>query len=386
TGTDAQWETAVLSLGGFLAAVFAMDHLPFRQRSIMTRAALVVGGVNVAAALVLQVMGGAIDGGLSRLGLDLVCGFTGGLLAASLTSFAIPIVESAFDATTSIKLVELANPNLPLLRRLAFEAPGSFQHSLAVANLAKAGVDAIDGDPVLVHTGALYHDIGKVFRPHYFIENQPPGQNPHDKIQPSMSALILINHVKEGLELAEQNALPAPILDAIEQHHGTRLIKFFYERAKERRDPDTDEVQEEEFRYPGPKPQSKEMGVLMLADAVEAASRTLISPSRQKIRSVLRAVFDDCLRDHQLDQTDLTLGDLAKVEEAFQRVLVNIHHRRIDYPGFDFNRDGRAKKNGVDKQEAGKAGAAPSEDASATDHPMPDAAETSAKAPADDLG
>lgn len=344
TGGDAQWETAVFSLSGCLAAVFVLDHLAFRQRSIMTRAALVVGGVNVAAAFVLQIVGGQVDGGAARLGFDLACGFAGGILAASLTAFVVPVAETVFEATTSIKLVELANPNLPLLRRLAFEAPGSFQHSLAVANLAKAGVEAIEGDSVLVHTGALYHDIGKIFRPHYFIENQPPGQNPHDKIQPSMSSLILINHVKEGLELAEQNALPAPILDAIEQHHGTRLIKFFYQRAKDQRDPETDEVSEEEFRYPGPKPQSKEMGVLMLADAVEAASRTLVSPSRQKIRSVLRAVFDDCLQDHQLDQTDLTLGDLEKVKEAFQRVLVNIHHRRIEYPGFDFNRDERAKK------------------------------------------
>lgn len=340
-GTEAAWTITVYSLASCLAAVFALDHAGFRQRSALTRAAWVIAATDMVAILSLRLVPGTFDGGWAQLGFDLLCGAAGGFLAATVTSFAVPIFESLFQVTTSIKLVELANPNLPLLRRLAFEAPGTFQHSLAVANLSKAGVEAVDGDPVLVHTGALYHDIGKIFRPRYFVENQPPGQNPHDKIQPSMSALILINHVKEGLELAVKEGLPQPIIDAIEQHHGTRLIKFFYARAQERADPETEEVREEEFRYPGPKPQTKEMGVLMLADAVEAASRTLVDPSRQKLRAVLRAIFDDCLKDGQLDQTDLTLGDLRKVEDAFLRVLTNVYHRRVDYPGFDFNRPDR---------------------------------------------
>ncbi len=339
-GTDAIWMMMVYALASSLAAVFALDHRQFKQRSAMTRAGAVVGLVNVAALLTLKAMSGEVTGGLQQLGFDLVCGFLGGLLAAAVASFAVPIFEGLFQITTSIKLIELANPNLPILRRLAFEAPGTFQHSLAVANLAKSGCEAIDGDSVLVNTGALYHDIGKIFRPRYFIENQNqvPGGNPHDKVQPSMSALIIINHVKEGLELAHHHHLPQPIFDAIEQHHGTHLIKFFYNKARERSAPDTGEGREEEFRYPGPKPQSKEMGVLMLADAVEAASRTLLDTTRQKIRSLLRAIFDNCLRDGQLDQTDLTLGDLRQVEDAFLRVLTNIYHRRIDYPGFDFNK------------------------------------------------
>lgn len=338
TGGGDPWTLVVFALTSSFGAIFALDNKVFRQRSVMTRAAWIVGGVNGLCALTLMIMSGRLDGGLALLGFQVLCGFVGGLLSAAVTSFVVPIFESLFQLTTSIKLIELANPNLPLLRRLAFEAPGTFQHSLAVANLAKAGVEAIDGDSVLIHTVALYHDIGKIIRPQYFIENQQGGVNPHDKIQPSMSALILINHVKEGLELAEKYTLPSPILDAIAQHHGTRLIKFFYSRAKERCDPLTEEVRENDFRYPGPKPQSKEMGVLMLADAVEAASRTLVEPSTQKIRTVLRAVFDDCLEDGQLEETDLTLGDLKKVEEAFQRVLTNIYHRRIEYPGFDFNR------------------------------------------------
>ncbi len=335
------WVMMVYALASSLAAVFALDHHQFKQRSVMTRAGAVVGLVNVAALLALKAMSGEVDGGLSQLGFDLICGFIGGLLAAAVASFSVPIFESLFQITTSIKLIELANPNLPILRRLALEAPGTFQHSLAVANLAKSGCEAIDGDSVLINTGALYHDIGKIFRPQYYIENQVPGRNPHDKIQPSMSALILINHVKEGLELAYKSNLPQPILDAIDQHHGTRLIKFFYNRAKERCDPGASEVRESEFRYPGPKPQSKEMGVLMLADAVEAASRTLVVPGRQQIRGLLQTLFQDCLNDGQLDDTDLTLGDLHRVEEAFLRVLTNIHHRRVDYPGFDFNRPSR---------------------------------------------
>ncbi|MEO1368054.1 MAG: HDIG domain-containing metalloprotein, partial [Acidobacteriota bacterium] len=341
-GGELMWEMSVFCLVSCLAAVFTLDRLQFRQRSWMMRAATVIAVVNAFGVVVLQLLDQRIET-WGHLGFDVLCGAAGGLLAAVFVSFTVPLFESLFGLTTTIKMIELANPNLPLLRRLALEAPGTFQHSLAVANLAKAGVEAIDGDSVLVHTGALYHDIGKMFRPQYFIENQPAGRNPHDKIQPSMSALILINHVKEGLELAEKYALPAPIHDAIEQHHGTRLIKFFYNRAKERADPDTSEPSEDEFRYSGPKPQNKEMGVLMLADGVEAASRTLVEPSRQKIRGVLRAIFDDCLQDGQLEMTNLTLGDLKKVEAAFQRVLENIHHRRVDYPGFDFNRKSGAQ-------------------------------------------
>ncbi len=368
------WVMMVYALAGSLAAVFALDHHQFKQRSVMTRAGAIVGLVNVAVLLALKAMSGEVAGGLPQLGFDLVCGFASGLLAAAVASFSIPIFEILFQITTSIKLIELANPNLPILRRMALEAPGTFQHSLAVANLAKSGCEAIDCDSVLINTGALYHDIGKVYRPQYFIENQMPGQNPHDKIQPSMSALILINHVKEGLELAYKNNLPQPILDAIEQHHGTRLIKFFYNRAKERCDPGAKEVREDEFRYPGPKPQSKEMGVLMLADAVEAASRTLINPGRQQLRNLVLTLFEDCLHDGQLDHTDLTLGDLHQVEEAFLRVLTNIYHRRVDYPGFDFNRSpeesGRKKRPSADALAAGTPAAGkPSADAAAVETP-----------------
>ncbi|RMH18723.1 MAG: HDIG domain-containing protein [Acidobacteria bacterium] len=339
-GAEASWQLVVYSFAGSLAAIYALDVLQFKQRTVTVTAGLAAGVVNAVTVLMLSALDGAA-GGIAALGFDLLCAVASGLLAAAVTSFLVPILEGLLGITTHIKLIELANPNLPLLRRLAFEAPGSFQHSLMVANLAKAGCEAIGADPVLVNTCALYHDVGKIVRPQYFIENQVPGQNPHDKIQPSMSALILINHVKEGLELAEAYRLPQPIRDAIAQHHGTHLIKFFYRRALER---GSEDVREEDFRYPGPKPQSKEMGVLMLADAVEAASRTLVEPSRQAIRAMLHQIFDNCLQDHQLDHTGLSLGELRRIEQAFQRLLSNIYHRRVDYPGFDFNRAARRRK------------------------------------------
>ena len=334
--------TAVFySLAGSLAAVYGLEKYQFKQRLVMTRVSLLVGLVNVATILILLALAGAADRGPMQIAFDLVCGLAGGLLVAAASSFAVPILEALLGITTDIKLVELANTNLPLLRRLAFEAPGTFQHSLMVANLAKVGCEAVGADPTLAYTGGLYHDIGKVFRPEYFIENQRPGQNRHDKLLPSMSGLILINHIKEGAELAREHHLPQPIVDAIEQHHGTRLIKYFYNRAVELADAGGDAVSEQEYRYPGPKPQSKVMGALMLGDAVEAASRTLVDPNPAKLRALIRTLVEDCLADGQLDQSDLTLGDLNKISEAFVRVLTTIFHKRIDYPGFDFNAEPR---------------------------------------------
>lgn len=353
-GGELDWTITFYALTGSLAAIFALDVHHFKSRSVMIRAGWITGLANVGSVMILSALGGEVPSSFAEVGFAAFCAFLGGFLAAAAASFAVPIFESLFALTTYVKLLELANPNLPLLRRLAFEAPGTFQHSLAVANLAKAGSEAIGIDAVLVHTAALYHDVGKILRPQYFVENQAPGQNPHDKIQPTMSALILVNHVKEGVELALKHRLPQPILDAIAEHHGTRLITFFYKRAVERRDPDTDGVREEDFRYPGPKPQSKEMGILMLADGVEAASRTLIEPSRQKIRGLIRTILNDCLEDRQLDHTDLTLGDLRRVEEAFLGVLSNIYHRRIDYPGFDFNQPGQgAAKEKAEREKTG---------------------------------
>lgn len=346
---DGLW-VVFYSLAGSLAALYALERAQFRHRLVMVRVGLVVGAVNLLMVLVLTAFGPA-ERSLGQIGFDLVCALAGGLLVTAAASFALPILEWMLGLTTDIKLVELSNTNLPLLRRLAFEAPGTFQHSLMVANLAKEGCEAIGADPVLAYTAGLYHDVGKVLRPDYFIENQRPGHNRHDKLMPSMSALILINHVKEGVELAREHNLPQVIKDAIWQHHGTRLIKYFYNRALEQResqrDPDAGEVTQEKYRYPGPRPQNKVMGVLMLADAIEAASRTLVEPTPAKIRGMIRAILDDCLQDGQFDETDLTLSDLRTASEAFLRVLSNIFHQRIDYPGFDFNAGLKREKRAI---------------------------------------
>lgn len=342
---DGLW-VVFYSLAGSLAAIFALELYQFRHRLVMARVGLVVGAVNVIMVLVLSATGPAGRSAVEVL-LDLLCAVAGGVLVAAVASFALPVLELLLSITTDIKLVELSNTNLPLLRRLAFEAPGTFQHSLMVANLAKEGCEAIGADPVLAYTSGLYHDVGKVLRPDYFVENQRPGHNRHDKLLPSMSVLIILNHIKDGLELAREHGLPQVLRDAIQQHHGTRLIKFFYNRAQEQRDPGAGDVTEEKYRYLGPKPQTKGMGVLMLADAVEAASRTLAEPTSVKIRALIRAILEDCLQDGQFDETDLTLSDLRKASEAFHRVLSNIFHQRIDYPGFDFNAGPKREKRAI---------------------------------------
>ncbi|HEX5715905.1 MAG TPA: HDIG domain-containing protein, partial [Thermoanaerobaculia bacterium] len=357
---DGQW-IIFYGFAGSLAAIYALDRFQFRQRLVMVRVGLVVGLINVLMVLILTALGAA-ERGWMHIGFDLLCAFAGGLLVTAVASFAVPILESLLAITTDIKLVELANTNLPLLRRLAFEAPGTFQHSLMVANLAKEGCEAIGADPVLAYSAGLYHDVGKVLRPEYFVENQRGGQNRHDKLLPSMSALILLNHVKDGLELAREHGLPQVIQDAISQHHGTRLIKYFYHRAiqnqaVEQKDPEAVEVTEDKYRYPGPKPQNKVMGVLMLADAVEAASRTLAEPAPAKIRGLIQTILEDILKDGQLEHTDLTLSDLRTVSDTFLRVLANIFHQRIDYPGFDFNAGSRRGDKRV-PDSMGEAGAA----------------------------
>ncbi len=343
-GTEALWVTLYAAVGS-LGAVYAVNAYQIKQRLTLTRVGLLVGGLNVLSVLILTALSGGVGTTPLQLLFDGLCAFAGGLLVAAVGSFSIPILETTLGITTDIKLVELANANLPLLRRLAFEAPGSFQHSLMVANLAKEGCETIGADPVLAYTGGLYHDVGKVLRPDYFVENQRPGQNPHDKLTPSMSSLVIISHVKDGLDLAEEYHLPQPVRDAIAQHHGTRLISYFYSRAKERSErkerEGKEDVTEEKYRYPGPKPQDKVMGVLMLADGVEAASRTLTEPTELKIRTLVKKIVSDCLDDGQLDESDLTLADIKKVSRSFVRVLTNIFHQRIDYPGYDFGGETR---------------------------------------------
>ncbi len=332
------------ALAGGLVAVMASRKV--RESSALTRVGLMVGVTELVLYCVLKLYGG-VGAVTSVVLLGAFFAFVSGPLSSALAGFVIPLLERVFGITTDLRLLELSSQNLPLLRRLAAEAPGSFQHSLAVGHLAESGADAIGANGLLLRVCSYYHDIGKLVKPQYFVENQR-GTNPHDTLSPSMSALILQSHVKEGLELARKARLPLPVRQAIATHHGTKLIRYFYSRAQEEAErKGGPPVQEAEFRYPGPRPHTKELGILLLADAVEAASRTLENPTPSRIQSMIDTIFSDALKDDQLDESELTFRELEKVGSAFLWVLANTYHARIDYPGFDFNRKVRKNESGA---------------------------------------
>jgi len=254
-----------------------------------------------------------------------------GIISAGFVSGFIPAIETLFQYTTDIKLLELANLNTPILRELMVRAPGTYHHSVIVGNLVETAAESINANPLLARVAAYYHDIGKSSKPMYFIENQRGEENRHDKLTPSMSALILISHIKEGGELAREKHLGQPIIDIIRQHHGTALIRFFYERAKSQTVADSQAVEEKDFRYPGPKPQTREAGIVMLADCVEAASRVLHNPTPDRIQGMVQKLINNIFIDGQLDECELTLNNLHEIAKSFNRVLNGIFHHRIDY-------------------------------------------------------
>jgi putative nucleotidyltransferase with HDIG domain len=241
-------------------------------------------------------------------------------------------VERVFDITTDLTLLELSDTNNQLLKDLSLQAPGSFNHSLQVANLAEAAADRIGAHSLLTRVGALYHDIGKMRKPEYFVENQRAGMNPHEQLKPRMSALIIASHVKEGLQMGKEHNLPEKVLKFIPTHHGTARIEYFYRKAVGASDEEDAPVLESEFRYPGPKPDSKETGILMLADSVEAASRSLDNPSHKHLKSLIDLLFQERIEDGQLDETDLTFQDLRIIKETFLKMLLGIYHVRVKYP------------------------------------------------------
>ncbi len=256
------------------------------------------------------------------------------VIAGSLMTVLLPAVERVFNVQTDLSLIELGDPAHPLLQELIRRAPGTYNHSITVASLAEAAAESIGARGLLVRVGAYFHDIGKMLKPGYFIENQTPGQNRHDSLVPAMSTLVIIAHVKDGADLARQNKIPESIIDFIQQHHGTTLVEYFYRQANEKRnqDPDSAEVDESSFRYPGPKPQSKEAGVLMLADAVESASRALKEPTPSRIEGIVEDLAMKRLLDGQFDESGLTLEEVRKVGESLVKSLTAVYHGRVKYP------------------------------------------------------
>jgi cyclic-di-AMP phosphodiesterase PgpH len=257
-----------------------------------------------------------------------VNGALGGLFAAVFGYGLLPFFETVFRVTTDVRLIELASPGHPLMRRLMVEAPGTYSHSVITGNLAEAAAEAIGANPLLARVGAYYHDVGKIRRPGFFVENQAGAGNPHDETTPSLSAIIITAHVREGLELAREHRLPPEIIDIIEQHHGDSLVSYFYNKATQTEGP----VEEADYRYAFSRPQSREAALVMLADSAEAAVRAVKKPSLPRVEAAVRRVIDGKVADGQLHDSDLTLADLDRIVQVYSTMLVSIYHPRIEYP------------------------------------------------------
>jgi putative nucleotidyltransferase with HDIG domain len=330
---------AAVAYTGALVAVFSVRRI--QRRTDLAYAGLVVGFANAAASLASDLLAGTP---LREAALNAGVGVTGGVLCGVLATGALPYLEDLFGLVTPIKLLELSNPSHPLLRRLQLEAPGTYHHTLMVANLAEAAAEAVGADPLLARVGTYYHDVGKLRRPGFFVENQVGGHNPHDRMAPSLSALAVAAHVRDGLELARQYKLPQVVADFIPQHHGTTLMAYFYHRAVEQQQGPVDP---EAFRYEGPKPRSREAAIVMLADGVEAAARSIQNPTPERIREVVRRIVHERLEDGQLDECDLTFRDLERISQVFTRLLVSMFHPRLEYPEVSLEAHRRRRQRGV---------------------------------------
>jgi putative nucleotidyltransferase with HDIG domain len=330
----------IYSLLGSIVGAHGVRHCA--SRSTVYTAGIKVSVVNLALALSFQTFNNAIFS-VQTLYVAFFALLSGFISAGFVSSF-IPLIETLFQYTTDIKLLELANLNSPVLRELMVKAPGTYHHSVVVGNLVEAAAESIGANPLLARVAAYYHDIGKASKPLYFIENQAGEENRHDKLTPSMSALILISHIKEGTELAREHRLGQPIVDIIRQHHGTALIRFFYERARSQAASSGQSVEEKDFRYPGPKPQTREAGIVMLADCVEAASRTLINPTPDRIQGLVQKLINNVFIDGQLDECELTLKNLHEIAKSFTGILNGIFHHRIDYPEPAYKGADRSRK------------------------------------------
>ena len=301
-----------------------------KDRSTILNAGMKVSVVNLAMALSFQISNDTLFS--MQTIFCIIFAMAGGIINSVFATGTIPLVESLFYYITDIKLLEQANFNSPVLKELMVRAPGTYHHSVLVGNLVEAAAESINANPLLARVAAYYHDIGKTSKPQYFIENLGYSENKHDRLAPSMSALILISHVKEGVELAKAHRLGQPIIDIIRQSHGTGLITYFYQKAKNLSVQEGKIVDEREFRYPGPKPQTREAGLVLLADHVEAASRTLADPTPARIQGMVQKIINNIFIDGQLDECELTLKNLHEIAKSFNKILVGIYHQRIDYP------------------------------------------------------
>ncbi|WP_265443401.1 HD family phosphohydrolase [Acetivibrio straminisolvens] len=312
------------------------------QRNRLSLAGIVVSVINVLLVAAIDIM---YKAGWETILRECTLVFVNGIMSMVITIGVLPFLESTFNIITPLRLLEFANPNQPLLKRLLMEAPGTYHHSLMVGNLAEAGTEAIGGNALLARVGAYFHDIGKLKKPNFFIENQMNG-NPHDMMTANLSALIITSHIHDGNEMAKKYKIPLPIRDIILQHHGTTLVAYFYHKAKMAEN--SENVEEKNFRYDGIKPMTKEAAVVMLADSVEAAVRSMPDKTEGKIEGLIRKIIKDKLDDGQLDNCNLTLKDLDNIAKAFMKVFSGVFHAREEYP--DIKKEGGGEEVHNDKE------------------------------------
>ena len=315
----------VLFVGGVMGIYLVRDA---RRRSRIILAGLAAGAGQ---ALTIISMGLVNNFGVQTVLTNSLWGLASGIVSIFLVMGFLPLFEYMFKITTNITLLELSDLNHPILKELTVKASGTYQHSIMVGNLAEAACESIGANSLLARVGSYYHDIGKIEKAEYFSENEMGAKSKHEKLTPSMSALIIMNHVKDGVEMARKYNINPKIIDFIREHHGTGLVYFFYHRALEKTD-EGEGLSEEEFRYPGPKPQTKEVAIVLLADSVEASSRALVDPTPARIKGLVQKIVNNKFIDNQLDECDLTLKDLNKISEAFVHLLTAVFHTRIEYP------------------------------------------------------
>lgn len=323
---------SAFAFAGSVAAIYSVQR--YRTRNVVTVASAAVAGVNALMGVATLLIANNDLNWKSILG-GVVFGVIGAALTAAVAGLATPIYESAFDILTDLKLLELSNADNPLLRQLAIRTPGTSYHSFMVGVLAEEAAKAIGANALLARTACLYHDIGKLAAPNMYIENQKGGPNPHDDVSPLDSVRIITGHVRRGIQMANEADLPPQIIDFIPQHHGTRVLAYFYHKAKSQAEARGDTVNIEDFRYPGPKPQSKEAVILMIADGAEASVRSLEEHTPENIRAIVKKIVDSVVADGQLDESTVTMRELTAIRESLINTLINIYHQRISYPGFN---------------------------------------------------
>ncbi|MDD5746681.1 MAG: HDIG domain-containing protein, partial [Candidatus Omnitrophica bacterium] len=327
--TGLRFDMLLIMLAGGVVSIYAV--LNVRRRRDLTKAGFLIGLTNMVAIIVSGLINFV---SLNQLVIESGWGLLNGIAAAIIVNGVLNVFEIVFGVTTNISLLELSDLNQPVLKELVLKAPGTYHHSLVVGNLSESAAEAVGANSLLARVGAYFHDIGKLRMATYFSENQPQAENKHDNLSPTISSLIIINHIKEGAELAKKYRLGKAINDIIIQHHGNDVVHYFYHRALEQRGDQDTAVQAEDFRYPGPKPQSKEAAIVMLADSVEAASRSIPQPTPEKIKDMVHRIINNKFIDGQLDDCNLTLKDLHDIAEVFAHILNGIFHTRVEYPDF----------------------------------------------------